>query len=70
MIQLKKKLFKGVLRLAFLFCVFSTTNVHSQITFDDDVDDGTPAAPIDGLLGLGLAAGAYYGIRKIIKKDK
>jgi hypothetical protein len=47
MIQLKKKLLKGVLRLAFLLCVFSTTSVYSQIAFDDDVDECTPAAPID-----------------------
>ena len=39
--------------------------LQAQITFDDDVDDGTVGAPIDGLLGLGLAAGALYGIRKL-----
>jgi|AntDeeMinimDraft_5_1070356.scaffolds.fasta_scaffold02945_1 hypothetical protein len=33
--------------------------------FDDNVDDETPAAPISGLVALGLLAGAGYGIKKI-----
>lgn len=47
---------------------FATTStvVHPQIVFDDDVED-VPAAPIDGLIGLGLAAGAYLGLRKKFK---
>lgn len=34
--------------------------------FDNDLDvnDEAPAAPIDGLIGVGLAAGAYFGLRK------
>ncbi|MBA3986262.1 MAG: hypothetical protein H0X63_06775, partial [Flavobacteriales bacterium] len=38
---------------------------QAQISFDNDVDDEVPAAPIDGFIGLGIAAGAYYGIKKI-----
>jgi len=40
---------------------------HSQIGWPDgdDVNDETPAAPIDGFIGLALVAGAYFGIRKL-----
>lgn len=41
---------------------------QAQISFDDDVDDEVPAAPIDGLIGLGIAAGTLYGIRKLKAK--
>lgn len=51
----------------FTFILLYGTAAQAQIVFDDDVDDETPAAPIDGLLGLGLAAGVYYGIRKLRK---
>lgn len=37
------------------------------IDFDGDVNDETPAAPIDSLLAFGLLAGTAYGIRKIKK---
>ncbi|WP_234971647.1 PID-CTERM protein-sorting domain-containing protein [Mesonia phycicola] len=32
--------------------------------FGDDVDDETPAAPIDSLIFAGFAAGAIYGVKK------
>jgi len=53
--------------LGFCLMLFASGVVQAQITFDDDVDDTTPAAPIDGLIGLGIAAGAFYGVRKIKK---
>jgi hypothetical protein len=42
---------------------------EAQIPFDDNVDDNTPAAPIDDLIGLSLAAGAWYGIKKLKSKQ-
>jgi hypothetical protein len=48
-----------------LFILLKAMPIHSQITFDDDVDDTTPAAPIDGLIGLGIAVGAFYGVKKL-----
>ncbi len=47
------------------FMALGLQTAQAQISFDDDVDDQTPAAPIDGFIGLGIAAGAYYGIKKI-----
>lgn len=44
----------------------SASATTAQIVFDDDVDD-VPAAPIDGLVGVALAAGAYIGLRKKMK---
>ncbi len=66
--HLKKPLSKILFALALFFCALATKPVQAQITFDDDVDDTTPGAPIDGLIGLGIAAGAWYGIRKLKSK--
>lgn len=46
---------------------FSIQSAHSQITFPDNVNDEAPAAPVDGFLAIGLAAGAYFGVRKLRK---
>jgi hypothetical protein len=37
-----------------------------DIGFPDDVDDEV-AAPINGLIALGLAVGGYLGVRKVKK---
>ncbi|WP_299767315.1 PID-CTERM protein-sorting domain-containing protein [uncultured Dokdonia sp.] len=50
--------------LVFLISTLSITTANAQITFPDDVDDETPTAPIDGFVGLGIAAGIYFGARK------
>jgi hypothetical protein len=51
------------------FMVLGTTQISAQIIFPDDVDDETPAAPIDGLIGVGLIAGACIGLRKKMSKQ-
>ena len=38
-----------------------------DIGFPDDVDDSGTAAPINGLIALGLAVGGYLGIKKVRK---
>ncbi|MFD0931477.1 hypothetical protein ACFQ0R_02580 [Psychroflexus salinarum] len=47
-----------------------TTTSHGQglgdIGFPEDVDDEI-AAPINGLIALGLAVGGYLGIKKVRK---
>lgn len=61
--SLKKKIM-----FASLFLVFSTFQASAQDPFDDNVDDqNAPAAPIDGLIVVGLIAGSVYGIKKIRK---
>ncbi len=53
--------------LSFNAMASTTAVIHPQITFEEDIED-VPPAPIDGLIGLGLAAGAYLGLRKKFKK--
>ncbi|MEP0266650.1 hypothetical protein [Dokdonia sp.] len=63
----------NIKRLCFLVCIISTLSIattQAQIIFPDDVNDESPAAPIDGFIGLGIAAGAYFGIRKKMASKK
>lgn len=57
--------YKVILIFSFCFLGMALQPATAQISFPDDVDDETPAAPIDGFIGLGIAAGAYYGYRKL-----
>jgi len=59
---------KIVFAVALFIFAMAVQPAQAQISFDDDVDDEVPAAPIDGLLGLGIAAGAWYGIKKLKAK--
>lgn len=36
---------------------------------DDDVEDG-PGMPIDGFIGVAIAAGAYFGSKKLRENKK
>ncbi|PZD77013.1 PID-CTERM protein-sorting domain-containing protein [Mesonia sp. K7] len=67
------KITRYILALIITVCLgsFVTAQDFSDIPgFPDDVDDSTPSgAPIDGLIALGIAAGAIYGYRKIKKED-
>ena len=38
---------------------------NAQITFPDDVDDEGSPVPIDNLLYVGIAAGIYFGVKKV-----
>ncbi|MFD2696591.1 PID-CTERM protein-sorting domain-containing protein [Mesonia sediminis] len=59
---------KTKLQITFLFLFFASSLTYAQMPgFEGDVDDETPAAPIDSLLAFGLLAGTAYGIRKIKK---
>ncbi|HIB37113.1 hypothetical protein [Mesonia sp.] len=59
-----KKLYTTLLLLGFLFI---SASIYAQPPgFPDDVDDeDAPAAPITGLLSIGIAAGACLGIKKL-----
>lgn len=65
-----KKNIKTIVLIAGLMMMSFSATATTQITFEDDVEDIPPPMPIDGLLGLGLAAGAYIGWRKRIKDVK
>jgi hypothetical protein len=69
--NLKKSITKLLIVLPLFIFALAAQPAQAQILpFDDDIDDQTPAAPIDGFIGLALAAGAYFGIRKIVKKGQ
>ncbi|TQD40476.1 hypothetical protein [Haloflavibacter putidus] len=54
-----------------LFFITITLPVQAQIPFpggDPNVPD-VPEAPIDGLIGLALIAGAYVGIKNFKKNN-
>lgn len=53
----------------FLGMSFSAHAQLGDIGFPDDADDENPAAPIDGLLGIGLAAGAAFAYKKLRKNN-
>ncbi len=64
-----QKINKTIKAVAFYVVLLTVTTSNAQIGFpSDNVDDEAPAAPIDGLIGIGLAAGAYFGLRKKIKE--
>jgi len=72
LLTLKKdymKRYKQLLYILPLFVFLSFTNLASaQLPgFMDDVDDETPAAPIDLLIYSGLAAGAALGVKRLKK---
>jgi len=51
--------------ILFLILAFQPIETAAQIpSFDDDVDDETPAAPIDGFILISLGIGACYGFKK------
>ena len=61
---------KNIKKRTFLITIALTLGTfvsQAQISFPDNVDDEAPAAPIDGFVTLGLAAGAYFGLRKKLK---
>jgi hypothetical protein len=52
------------------FAILSLTSFEAAAQFPgfvDNVDDETPAAPIDGLVALGFIAGGYLGFKKLRK---
>ena len=57
----------GVLVILLLISTTSFGQGLGDIGFDDDVDDSGTAAPINGLIALGLAIGGYLGIKKVRK---
>ncbi len=56
--------------LTTLLLLFMSVGVQAQITFANDVNDEAPAAPIDGFIAIGLAAGAYLGLKKRAQSEK
>ncbi|GAA0752196.1 hypothetical protein [Psychroflexus lacisalsi] len=57
-----------VLVIAFILISATSYAQFGDIGFPDDVDD-EPAAPISGLIALGLAVGGCLGIRQTRKQD-
>ncbi|MCR9181681.1 MAG: hypothetical protein NXH73_02040 [Flavobacteriaceae bacterium] len=61
---LKTLIKKIVLIFTIALCAMASQPLYSQIIFDDDVDDSTPAAPIDHwiipMIVIGLLLIFYY----------
>lgn len=64
--SLYKYLIIMFLALSFSAEAQSLEDFKDAIGFNDDVED-VPAAPINGLIGIALAAGTYLGFRKLKK---
>jgi hypothetical protein len=63
--KITHKYITRVLAIA-LFC-FCFQSAQAQISFPDNVNDEAPTAPINGLIALGLVAGAALGLKKTNK---
>lgn len=64
---------KKIILLILLFTIANNQPTQAQLppifdTYMDDDGTGTPTTPIDGFVGIVLAAGAYFGARKLRKK--
>lgn len=65
-----KNPFNSILKTGLVTGLLFTAAVsNAQIVFTDNVND-VPAAPIDGFIGAGLVAGAYFILRKKYKSDR
>jgi hypothetical protein len=53
--------------IAAIIFLAAITNVNAQIGVPDNPED-TPAAPIDGFIGVGLIAAAALGMRRKLKQ--
>ncbi|TQD38910.1 hypothetical protein [Haloflavibacter putidus] len=59
-----------ILSVTLIVCLFMVNTSYAQGLgdlpgFDTGVDDETPAAPINGLIWLGIAVGSYFGVKKL-----
>ena len=63
------KLYKKIIYIIpiVIFLAFSQIATAQLPGFPDDVDDETPAAPIDIFIYTGIAAGAALGIKRLKK---
>lgn len=58
-----KNLTKSSKKISLLISlIFIVATSDAQIVFEDDVED-VPAAPIDGFIAIGIAAGTYLAFR-------
>lgn len=65
--------YKNIKLILLLFCLIAVSSVNAQdlddILFETGMNDADPtAAPIDSLISLFLAAGAYFGVKKLQRK--
>lgn len=64
----KTPISKIVLIFSICFISFASQPLLAQPGgFEDDTDDETLPVPINGLVALGLVAGAFYGVKKLKK---
>ncbi len=60
-----------ILSLTLILCLFMANTSYAQgglgdlPGFETGVDDEVPAAPINGLIWLGIAVASYFGVKKL-----
>ena len=67
--QRTSNMFRVFLSLLFFMAIVLPTQAQIGIPGGGTVDD-TPAAPIDGFIGMALIAGVCYGAKKITGSKK
>jgi len=66
----KTKFTKKITLITLCFTLLISSGAFAQTGFDDNVDDETPAAPINENIYLGLIAGAFLSYFLLRRREK
>ena len=66
----KIKFTKKIALITLCFTLLISSGAFAQTGFDDNVDDETPAAPINENIYFGLVAGTFLGYFLLRRREK